>query len=104
MASIFSTQNLKSFLRRKYFRPPSRPPPGRGPRGPPGPPGPPERASPPPEGALRGVSSAMVFSKQAVSYQLSAISKVTCVAIPCRRTLLDALKLKADRRQPTAAV
>src|SRR5580704_2337240 len=32
MASIFSTQNLQTFLRRKYLRPPSRPPgpPGRG--------------------------------------------------------------------------
>src|SRR4029079_12195102 len=28
MASIFSTQNLQTFLRRKYLRPPSRPPPG----------------------------------------------------------------------------
>src|SRR5271166_1448716 len=43
MASIFSTQNLHTFLRRKNFRPPSRGPPGpppgsgpvRGPRGPP---------------------------------------------------------------------
>src|SRR5271165_6621231 len=41
MASIFSTQNLQTFLRRKNFRPPSRGPPGpparppgRGPRGP----------------------------------------------------------------------
>src|SRR6266496_2263969 len=38
MDSIFSTQNLQTFLRRKYLRPPSReppgPPPGRGPRGP----------------------------------------------------------------------
>src|SRR5579883_3131269 len=42
MASIFSTQNLQTFLRRKNLRPPSRPvppgpaaglPPGRGPRG-----------------------------------------------------------------------
>src|SRR5450755_1299291 len=57
MASIFSTQNLQTFLRRKYLRPPSRPP------GPPGPPGrggrrsrspPPKERSPlgrsPPEG------------------------------------------------------
>src|SRR5271165_5296508 len=39
MPSIFSTQNLQTFLRRKNLRPPSRgppgPPPGRGPRGPP---------------------------------------------------------------------
>src|SRR5215471_4553749 len=35
MASIFSVQNLQTFLRRKYLRPPSRgPPPGRWPRGP----------------------------------------------------------------------
>src|ERR1700690_2025013 len=51
MLSIFSTQNLQTFLRRKYLRPPSRPP------GPPGPPGrggrrspPPKERSPPPEG------------------------------------------------------
>src|SRR3984957_16271277 len=34
MASIFSTQNLQTFLRRKYLRPP--PPPSRPPPGPPG--------------------------------------------------------------------
>src|SRR5579863_7959581 len=34
MASIFSTQNLQTFLRRKYFRPPG--PPSRPPPGPPG--------------------------------------------------------------------
>src|SRR5262249_11175024 len=38
MASIFSTQNLQTFLRRKYLRPASRPPPG--------PPGRAERRSP----------------------------------------------------------
>src|SRR5450755_1630195 len=49
MPSIFSTQNLQTFLRRKNFRPPSRGPPGpppgrpagRGPRGPRSPPPPP---------------------------------------------------------------
>src|ERR1700690_105368 len=35
MASIFSTQNLQTFLRRKYLRPPA-PPPSRPPPGPPG--------------------------------------------------------------------
>src|SRR5580658_1225096 len=35
MASIFSTQNLQTFLRRKYLRPPP-PPPSRPPPGPPG--------------------------------------------------------------------
>src|SRR5579872_2830246 len=39
MASIFSTQNLQTFLRRKYLRPPGPPSPPR----PPGPPGPVER-------------------------------------------------------------
>src|SRR5579863_8792464 len=34
MASIFSTQNLQTFLRRKYLRPPG--PPSRPPPGPPG--------------------------------------------------------------------
>src|SRR5579863_6713698 len=34
IASIFSTQNLQTFLRRKYFRPPG--PPSRPPPGPPG--------------------------------------------------------------------
>src|SRR6185437_14417426 len=43
MASIFSVQNLQTFLRRKNLRPPGPPPGppgppcGRGPRGPPGP-------------------------------------------------------------------
>src|ERR1019366_4115563 len=62
MPSIFSTQNLQIFLRRKNFRPPPPPPPGppgpppgrppgRGPRGapypPPPPPPPPSRGAPP---------------------------------------------------------
>src|ERR1019366_2218356 len=62
MPSIFSTQNLQIFLRRKNFRPPPppppgppgpppAPPPGRGPRGapypPPPPPPPPSRGAPP---------------------------------------------------------
>src|ERR1041384_8648560 len=65
MASIFSTQNLQTFLRRKYLRPPpSRPPPGRGPRGPPGrgprsPEGEPLDC-PPSAGAERTFSSAMI--------------------------------------------
>src|SRR5271170_361594 len=59
MASIFSVQNLQTFLRRKNLRPP-------------GPPGPPVRGAPergpdddgaPPSGARWGVvSSAIVFS------------------------------------------
>src|SRR5450755_4373486 len=67
MASIFSVQNLQTFLRRKNLRPPPGPPepPGRGPRlgGPPGP-----ELEGPPLGAedlsgrsgLSGVSSAMI--------------------------------------------
>src|SRR5204862_3791427 len=68
MASIFSTQNLQTFLRRKYLRPPSRPP---------GPPGPPARGgrrsprsplwvrSPPPSAPddVGLVSSAMMLLK-----------------------------------------
>src|SRR5450432_2334339 len=77
MASIFSTQNLQTFLRRKYLRPPSRPPgpPGRGgrrsPRSPPpnegrSPEGrsPPAGRSPPELGAVVAlVSSAMMLLK-----------------------------------------
>src|SRR5690348_17118197 len=44
MSSIFSTQNLHTFLRRKNLRPP--PPPSRGPPGPR--PGPPNRGRSPP--------------------------------------------------------
>src|SRR5271165_354414 len=62
MPSIFSTQNLQTFLRRKNLRPPSRGPapgpepgrpPGRGPRGPPSR-GPPSRG--PPSGRSVGAS------------------------------------------------
>src|SRR5271165_1526808 len=62
MPSIFSTQNLQTFLRRKNLRPPSRGPapgpepgrpPGRGPRGPPSR-GPPSRG--PPSGRTAGTS------------------------------------------------
>src|ERR1700690_2594056 len=92
MASIFSTQNLQTFLRRKYLRPPSRPPgpPGRGgrrsPRSPPpnegrSPEGrsPPAGRSPPELGAAVAlVSSAMMLLKNQwlvlVGYWLSASS------------------------------
>src|SRR5882724_3784059 len=73
MASIFSTQNLQTFLRRKYLRPPSRPPgpPGRGGRRSPRS-GPEERS--PPEGrsptelpcAAALISSAMMLLKNSV--------------------------------------
>src|ERR1700686_5550525 len=79
-ASIFSTQNLQTFLRRKYLRPPSRgppgpPPPGPGPRGGPlrserSPPLRSGRLSPPPACALGAfVSSAilLLLSKFVVS-------------------------------------
>src|SRR5271169_1769366 len=64
MPSIFSTQNLQTFLRRKNLRPPPPPPgppgpppgraPGRGPRGAPypPPPPPPSRGAPPSARAL----------------------------------------------------
>src|SRR5439155_10366429 len=49
MFSIFSTQNLQTFLRRKNLRPPSR-------GGPPGPERPPERGRSPPGRSPRGPS------------------------------------------------
>src|ERR1700741_5211499 len=53
MASIFSTQNLQTFLRRKNSPPPSRGPPGPPGRGPVrGPRGPPSRG--PPSGRVLG--------------------------------------------------
>src|ERR1017187_4372621 len=67
MPSIFSTQNLQTFLRRKNFRPPPPPPPGppepppgrpagRGPRGAPEPPPPPPSRGAPPSGRALGAS------------------------------------------------
>src|ERR1019366_7068964 len=80
MPSIFSTQNLQIFLRRKNFRPPPPPPPGppgpppgrppgRGPRGAPYPPPPPPLratgasavAAPAPGAAFLLDSSAMIL-------------------------------------------
>src|SRR6185369_4066475 len=96
MASIFSTQNLQTFLRRKYLRPPSRPPPG-----PPGRGGrrsrspnegrsplgrsPPAGRSPPELAAVALISSAMmllknqssVFSLQSSGNQISAVLLTT---------------------------
>src|SRR6185369_1863061 len=75
MPSIFSTQNLHTFLRRKNFLPPSRgppgPPPGRGPRGPRGPPsrGPPSRAPP----SERGAGASVVAPDAAVFVTSSAM-------------------------------
>src|ERR1700722_1424787 len=75
MASIFSVQNLQTFLRRKNLpRPPGPPdPPGRPPPGrPPGPPGPPEGRSLGAAGALASgaftVSSDMLFPLYSVGF------------------------------------
>src|SRR5580692_8725547 len=64
MASIFSTQNLQTFLRRKNFRPPPPGPLGRPPGG--RPPGPEDPGPEPSDRELLGalgvlVSSAMMF-------------------------------------------
>src|SRR5580658_5403357 len=71
MASIFSTQNLQTFLRRKYLRPPP-PPPS---RPPPGPPGrddgrrsPRSGRSPPEDDSDALVSSAMMLLNPVVSH------------------------------------
>src|ERR1051326_276233 len=88
MASIFSTQNLQTFLRRKYLRPPSRPP------GPPGPrPGPPGRGprprSPPPDGrsgrspaGRSGRSVAADAAAAGAAFGLSLLS--SAIAFPLR--------------------
>src|SRR3984957_17459970 len=98
MASIFSTQNLQTFLRRKYLRPPSRPPgpPGRGGRrsrsgrspndgrSPPGGRSPPAGRSPPelvPAVAVALVSSAMMLLKN--------LSLVVGLQLDPRRTAND---------------
>src|SRR5580693_4679528 len=71
MASIFSTQNLQTFLRRKYFRP-APPPPSRPPPGPPGRDGrrsPRSGRSPPEDDSddVDLVSSAMLLLKSVVT-------------------------------------
>src|SRR5580704_6115032 len=71
IASIFSTQNLQTFLRRKYLRPPP-PPPSRPPQGPPGrddgrrPPR--SGRSPPEDDSDALVSSAMMLLNPVVSH------------------------------------
>src|SRR6185295_8608956 len=100
MASIFSTQNLQTFLRRKYLRPPSRPPPG-----PPGRGGrrsrspnegrSPEGRSPPagrsePATAVALVSSAMMLLK--ISRRSSVFSRQPSKA--------SVVLLKTDDRRP----
>src|ERR1700686_2222340 len=76
MSSIFSTQNLQTFLRRKNLRPP---PPSRG--GPPGPrpPPPPNRGrSPPGRGPSdRGLSLAAECSGAFVSSAIAQFSLIS---------------------------
>src|SRR5271165_5264930 len=67
MPSIFSTQNLQTFLRRKNFRPPSRGPPGPAPGRPPGrgPRGP--RSPPPPSGRELGAELPLLLPSLAAT-------------------------------------
>src|SRR6266536_2621413 len=102
MLSIFSVQNLQTFLRRKNLRPPSRPgPPGRPPgRGPPGPRGPEGRGVlVPSDGVDAGLSGAasLVFSSAIIllvgaccilrpnSYPICARRTFACL---CRKLVL----------------
>src|SRR6266567_5795979 len=96
MASIFSVQNLHTFLRRKNLRPPS--------RGPPGPLDRKGRRSPPPPPLLAGasldgvglVSSAMMLlKKSAVGCWLLVLG--LCCSLPSpTRPLVTALQPRAE--------
>src|SRR5258708_22878012 len=97
MASIFSVQNLHTFLRRKNFRPP--PPPSRGPPGPPA--GRYGRRSPPPVDAGRSpllagaspdgvglVSSAMLLLRKSdLDYWVLVLGLCCRPACPNRRSI-----------------
>src|SRR2546425_2859824 len=106
MASIFSVQNLQTFLRRKYFRPPSRdppgPPPGRGPRGPRSlrsgrsPPLRSGRASLVAAGVL--VSSAIVLLRTSdLSWDGAALQRCDKPAIRCRASAPEVASLDRCR-------
>src|SRR6266436_4462206 len=72
MSSIFSTQNLQTFLRRKNLRPPA--PPSRG--GPPGPRPPPPNLGRSPPGlppSLRGLSATAACSGAFVSSAITLL-------------------------------
>src|SRR5271157_6031628 len=91
MFSIFSVQNLQTFLRRKNLRPP---PPSRG--GPPGPrPPPPKRGrsppgrSPPGRGPeLRGVSGAAACSGAFVSSAITLLKILESLSFRAQRGIL----------------
>src|ERR1700739_682065 len=90
MASIFSVQNLQTFLRRKNLpRPPGPPdPPGRPPGRPPGPPGPPDGRSLCAAGALASgaftVSSDILFPLYSVGFLAPGLVLVPGTEMQCR--------------------
>src|ERR1017187_6126242 len=109
MPSIFSTQNLQTFLRRKNLRPPSRgppgPPPGRGPRGGPlrsgrSPPLRSGRLSPP----LDPACAAGAFVSSAIVFLLSKNSVLGRARLqPCRKASeeMRALAPEVERLSPS---
>src|SRR5216684_5650094 len=99
MASIFSTQNLQTFLRRKYLRPPSRPPgpPGRGgrrsPRSGPDERSPPEGRSPtelPCAAAVALISSAIMLLKFSRRSSVVSSARRPTSRLSCGRGRLSA--------------
>src|ERR1035437_4595145 len=92
MPSIFSTQNLQIFLRRKNFRPPPPPPPGppgpppgrppgRGPRGAPYPPPPPP--PPPSRGAPPSVRATGASAVAAPAFLLDSSAMILLLSVFC---------------------
>src|SRR5215469_17856928 len=91
MSSIFSTQNLQTFLRRKNLRPPG--PPSRGPP-PPGPrPGPPNLGRSPPglPPSLRGLSLDAACSGAFVSSPITLLNQWPVISSqwPARKSLVQ---------------
>src|SRR5688500_16400689 len=103
MASIFSTQNLHTFLRRKNLRPPSRPPPPPGPRRGPAPglgPALAVRASPPTAGVLASAATGAVVCSVFLS---SAISLLRKLILRMPHPLRPSLAQRVGRYALTAA-
>src|SRR5215469_3834628 len=108
MSSIFSTQNLQTFLRRKNLRPPG-PPPSRGPPGPR--PGPPNLGRSPPglPPSLRGglslaaaCSGALVSSAITLLFLVAQSSDVQFFFIPTNPLLFRAntVVIPSEGRNP----
>src|SRR5947208_12296697 len=103
MSSIFSTQNLQTFLRRKNLRPP---PPSRG--GPPGPRPPPplpNRGRSPPErgpslerGLSLGAACSGAFVSSAISLLQNLSARMSGASVTAVRSQESARKLTPDSR------